>query len=256
MIKRYSGFFGCLFLLLSPNYVAADDARSTLEQWLGTRRVESRERADWTVERELLNDSKQFLDAERERLKELLADLAERQDAVQAERMELGSEREAINATAAIIEAALPELEQQLLRLAKGFPAPLREQVGPLLRRVPANGANSHLGIAERLQNIVGILGEADKFNGTLTLTREIRDEGDSDIPPGEVRTLYIGLSMAYFVDGSGRRAGMGFPGPDGWQWQSADAHATAIRELMDDYEGSGNIRLVRLPAELRNLAD
>ncbi len=256
MTIRYSGFFGCLFLLLSPNYVAADNPRSTLEQWLETRRVESRERADWAVERELLNDSKQFLDAERERLKELLVELAERQDAVQSERMELGAELEAIHATAIIIESALPELEQQLLRLAKGFPNPLREQVGPLLRRVPVNSQSTHLGIAERLQNIVGILGETDKFNGTLTLTREIRDEADSDIPSGEVRTLYIGLSMAYFIDGSGRHAGMGFPGPDGWQWQSADAHSTAIRELMDDYEGSGNIRLVRLPAELRNLLD
>jgi hypothetical protein len=256
MKMRFSGFFGCLFLLMSPNYSIADDARTALEQWLETRRVESRERADWAVERELLTDSDRFLREERERLQALLDELEERQDATETERLELSTEREALDATTAIIETALPALEKQLLRLAGGFPSPLHDQVSPLLRRIPTDDRQSRLGVAERLQNIVGILGEADKFNGTLTLTREIREEADSGIPPGEVRTLYIGMSMAYFIDGSGRRAGMGFPGPDGWEWQATDAHAAAIRDLIDDYEGSGNIRLVRLPAKLRNPAE
>jgi hypothetical protein len=253
MKVQYCGISLCLILLLSPINATIEDSRAALEQWLETRRVESRERADWTVERELLQDSQQFLSAERERLQGLLDELAEQQDMAQTERTDLAQEREQLAASAAIVERALPQLEAQILRLAAGFPRPLREQVQPLLRRIPQEGHRANIGMAERLQNIVGILSEADRFNGNLTLTREIREQGETGMTAAEVRTLYIGLSMAYFVDGSGRNAGIGFPSADGWQWQTMEGHANAIRDLMDDYEGSGIIRLIRLPAKVRN---
>jgi hypothetical protein len=258
MTRQYFSFFAGLILLLSHNHATADNGRAALEQWLETRRVESRERADWKLERELLVDSQRFLHAERERLQELLEDLSQRQDATAMERHRLNAEREGLDATAAAMIKVLPQMEQRLLGLAAGFPDPLRAQLAPLLRRLASaeKPGQVQVGLAERLQNIVGILTEADKFNATLTLTREIRDDLQNGIPAIEVRTLYVGISMAYFVDGSGRHAGVGYPGSHGWQWQVLSNHAVAIGNFIDDYEGSGQIRLVRLPAEIRPFAD
>ena len=77
------------------------------------------------------------------------------------------------------------------------------------------------------MQNVVGILSQADKFNTTLTATSESREiEGGKVV---EVRTLYWGLATAYYVDASGEYAGIGYTGPDGWEWPQIEGKGAAI---------------------------
>ncbi|MDP4880188.1 MAG: DUF3450 domain-containing protein, partial [Opitutales bacterium] len=127
------------------------------------------------------------------------------------------------------------------------LPAPLVNKIKPLIRRLPDDPANTELSLGERVQNIVGILSQADKFNTTITMTSESRTiDGGKTI---EVRTLYWGLAAAYYVDASGEYAGIGKPSKDGWEWPQIKDAGPQIKKLLDVYEGSEDIQFVEVPA-------
>ena len=149
-----------------------------------------------------------------------------------------------------MVEANIGALESQLKRALKKLPEPLIEKIKPLIRRLPEDPSDTDLSLGERVQNIVGILSQADKFNTTITQTNESRKiEGGKTV---EVRTLYWGLAMAYYVDASGQYAGIGVPGPDGWEWPRVDAAGAEIKQLIDVYEGSEDISFVNVPAYIK----
>ena len=79
------------------------------------------------------------------------------------------------DATAAI-DGSIQQLEVQIKRVVKILPTPLVEKIKPLIRRLPEDSAHTKLSLGERVQNIVGILSQADKFNATITQTSESRE--------------------------------------------------------------------------------
>ena len=134
-------------------------------------------------------------------------------------------------------------------RIVKTLPEPLVEKIKPLSRRLPEDSTNTDLSLGERVQNIVGILSQADKFNTTITQTSEAREIDGGKVV--EVRTLYWGLAMAYYVDGSGEYAGIGVPTADGWEWPRIESAGAEIKQLIDVYEGSEDISFVDVPARI-----
>ena len=50
----------------------------------------------------------------------------------------------------------------------------------------------------------------------------------------------------------SGQYAGIGVPGPDGWEWPRVDAAGAEIKQLIDVYEGSEDISFVNVPAYIK----
>jgi hypothetical protein len=129
------------------------------------------------------------------------------------------------------------------------LPTPLVNRIKPLIRRLPDDPANTKLSLGERVQNIVGILSQADKFNTTITQTSESRELDSGTVV--EVRTLYWGLAMAYYVDAAGEYAGIGFLGKDGWEWPQIDGAGPQIKKRLDAYEGSEEIQFVEVPARI-----
>ena len=99
---------------------------------------------------------------------------------------------------------------KKLKKILPILPEPLIEKINPLIRRMPNDSDNTDLSLGQRVQNIVGILSQTDKFNTTITAKREIKafEEGKAV----QVTTLYWGLAMAYYVDDSGKYAGLEFP--------------------------------------------
>ena len=99
------------------------------------------------------------------------------------------------------------------------------------------------------VQNIVGILSQADKFNTTVTLTSDARaiDSGKTV----QVSTIYWGLAMAYYVDDSGSYAGIGYPTADGWEWPQINDAGPQIKQVLEIYDGIADIQFVELPARI-----
>ena len=102
----------------------------------------------------------------------------------------------------------------------------------------------------ERVQILVGVLNELDKFNNAVNVFSEKRKN-----PKGEeaaVETVYVGLGAAYFVNEAGDFAGVGAPGASGWEWTTQNEIASAVREVIRIYRNESTARFVKLPATIR----
>lgn len=224
--------------------------RNTLEQWVETRQIISQEKADWKVEQSIMGDTVKLLTSELERLNAALEELQASATAADEARSTLNQEKERLGAAASVIATQIGELETQMKAIVKTLPLPLVDRIKPLIRRLPEDSAVTSLSIGERVQNIVGILSQADKFNTTITETSESRAiNGGKTV---EVRTLYWGLAAAYYVDASSQYAGYGYPTADGWEWPRLDDQGETIRKLIDVYEGSGEIQFIQIPARIK----
>jgi len=226
-----------------------DGTRAIVERLVSVQRELARTRADWTEEQALLNQSRELLRADLARLRTSLAEFAAETDHTVERTRKLESDREADRAAARAISAALAPLEARLIALAARFPEPLQSTVAPLLRRIPRDPAITQAALGERMQNLVGILSQADQFNRTITRRNEVRSiPGAGEI---EVAVFYWGLGAAYAVDRSGRHAFVGRPAASGWVFESAPDLGDAILRLAAIQEGRREVEFVALPVAL-----
>jgi archaellum component FlaC len=236
----------------SPALQAQDslqETRNVLDQWVETRQITSKEKSDWQLEKSILQDTQGLLTNELERLDEALQSLQTSATAADEDRSKLAAEKEQLNEASAVVESTIGELETQMKEIIKTLPEPLVNKIKPLIRRLPEDSADTKLSLGERVQNIVGILSQADKFNTTITASSESHQLDSGKMV--EVRTLYWGLAMAYYVDASGGYAGIGFPANDGWEWPEIKGAGPAIQHLLGVYEGAEDIQFVEVPARI-----
>jgi len=114
---------------------------------------------------------------------------------------------------------------------------------------MPAPGATSKVTVAERLQNVLGILNEMNKLNGEITVASEIRPLSDGK--PSEVKTVYVGLGQAYFVSAGGE-AGIGRPSQSGWIWQPANELSAQITTVLEILQNKSGPKFVPLPVTIQ----
>jgi hypothetical protein len=209
-----------------------------LDQWVQTRQITSKEKSDGRLEQAILTDTHTHTRTHTRTHKSLSNELTLLY--VKLEELE--------NSTTEADEdrAELTALKEAIVTT---LPTPLVNRIKPLIRRLPDDPANTKLSLGERVQNIVGILSQADKFNTTITQTSESRELDSGTVV--EVRTLYWGLAMAYYVDAAGEYAGIGFLGKDGWEWPQIDGAGPQIKKRLDAYEGSEEIQFVEVPARI-----
>jgi len=141
-------------------------------------------------------------------------------------------------------------LEQRVQELAPSFPPPLADKLSSALKRIPADPANTKMSGLERMQTVVGILNEVDKFNAAITVVSEVQKN-----PAGaevQVETLYLGLAQAYFVDKAGDYAGVGTPAATGWQWTPNNALAGNIQKSIAMYKNAAPADFVSLPVQVK----
>lgn len=251
-VRISKAFLLSIFFAASATHAAdpVGDTRNTLEEWVETRQIISEERADWKVEQSILEDTVALLSGEIERLDNALEDLETSATAADEERSKLNERKERLSAASSVVETIIGDLEAQMKAIVKTLPEPLVEKIKPLIRRLPEDPADTSLSVGERVQNVVGILSQADKFNTTVTQTSESREIDDGKTV--EVRTLYWGLAAAYYVDSSGQYAGYGNPTADGWEWPRLDNAGETIKRLIDVYEGSEEIQFIQVPASIK----
>jgi FtsZ-binding cell division protein ZapB len=230
-----------------------DETRATLEKWVETRQLISKEKSDWETEKQSLQDSIELLKAEIERLDENIARAEEGTTAADIEREKLLAENDTLKQASAAVAGFIAELEASIQALARTFPPELatREGIQILLQRIPRNPQTTRASLSERMLNVVGLLGEAEKFNSTINLSYETRA-----IPTGEtvqVQTLYIGLGQGYYVDATRRFAGILQPSATGWEVTERNDLARVIGDVLDLYEKKKQPpQFVLIPVEIK----
>ena len=243
--------------LLAPGAAAAPESsvdafRAKLEKWVETRQIISEEESEWEVDRETLKATRDLLADEKKALQAEIEEIESASTEADEERRDLLLRRGEFQRAAATMEERIRAMEQEVLSIAPRLPEPLRVKLDLLLVQIPEDPENTKQQLGQRLMNVLGVLAQAEKFNGTATFVGETRavDGGEQKV---QVRTLYWGLGQAIYVDARGETAGIGRPGPDGWVFTDEPDLADDAELLLDIYEGNvDTIEFVNFPVEIR----
>jgi hypothetical protein len=247
-----------IFALLTLAFTAcgAEDAsplartRTTLEQWVETRQLISKTRSDWQTDKETLEQTIQLYERELTSIEEQMSKVSTNSTQVDKERAQAEAQLKSSNESLDRSKQFAAGFEAKVAGLVPQLPAPLQEILKPLLARLPADAANTRMAATERMQVLVGVLNELDKFNNAVNLFSEKRknDKGEEIA----VETVYVGLGAAYFVNDADNFAGTGTPGANGWEWTIKPELASSVREVVRIYRNERTAKFVALPAVIR----
>ncbi|MDZ4198849.1 MAG: DUF3450 family protein, partial [Kiritimatiellia bacterium] len=214
------------------------------------KRLISREKQDWRMNRDVLKDRADLLRGEIESWKEKISQVAQESQNMDRESAELADQKDhLLRTTTGILEIVI-RLEKGVRRLLSRCPEPLQDRVRLLSQRIPEDPQSSRLSLGERAQNVIGILNEMDKFAREITVASEVRE-----VEPGvsaEVTVLYIGLGQAYYCNARRGLAGIGQPGPAGWIWSARNELAGAVSEAVAIYRNEKPAAYILLPVQAR----
>jgi hypothetical protein len=224
---------------------------SLLEQWVETEKTLTKEKFDWEVQKQGLIDLISVYEQELEMLDEQIAEAEEFTSASDEKKSGLLEEQDVFRAIEADLKAIVEEQENRLKGIIARLPAPLQQEIAPLSQRIPEDSEATSLSISQRLQSIVGILTQLDKFNTAVEVVPEQREFESGSLV--QVKTIYFGLGAAYYADNNGSHAGYGRPSEtEGWVWTEDPEIAPEVLKLIAMYEGATTeIEFLPVPVKL-----
>lgn len=223
-----------------------ESARTLLDKWIETERIISAEQNEWKQARGILADRIELVKREIGRLDEQRSEIEKNITEADQKKAEQVGLNEELKEQAGILQGTVVQLEASVRALYARLPETLKAKLLTLYQRIPQNAESSKASLAERFQNILGILNEANKLNNEITVASEVRTLSNGK--PSEVRTLYVGLSQGYYIDAKGDSAGVGRPGKEGWDWKPADKLASEIEAAFTVLQNKEHPRFVELP--------
>ena len=226
-----------------------EETRLTLDKWLETQQIIARERKDWQQGKEILLGRLELVKGEVATLEEKIRQAESGVAEADRKRAELLAENAVLEAATAQLTEAVTGMEGEVRKLFAQLPEPIRARLQPLHQRIPEDASKTRVSPAERFQNVIGILNELNKANNEITVGYEVHTLADGR--PSEVQALYVGLAQAYYVSASGD-AGIGRPGPGGWQWEPSRAIAGDVQKAIEVIQGKHTPVFVPLPVRLQ----
>jgi len=234
----------------SGSKATLDDTRVTMTKWIETQQLIAKERSDWQQGREILKARVELVEKEvaalDSKIKEAKASVAE----TNRKRDELQAESDRLKATADGLASTVVAMEAEVRKLAKVIPDPVRTKLEPLFQRIPADPTKTNASVAERFQNVLGILNEVGKANSEISVSFEVRTLSDGT--SGEVQAIYVGLGQAYYISPKGE-TGVGRPTPDGWKWEKLpDSYNNKVLTALEIIQGKHIPAFVPLPVKIK----
>ena len=227
-----------------------DETRLTLNKWIETQQIISKERNDWQQGKEILQGRIELVGKEVGVLKDRITQSELAVVESNKKRDELVAENDQLKAVTAQLSDAVTTMEDQVRKLAKLMPEPVNAKLLPLMQRMPTDPTNTRVSTAERFQNVLGILNELNKANSEISVSYEIRTLADGS--SSEVQVFYVGLAQAYYISPRGL-SGIGRPTEDGWKWESASAATSSqITQALEIIQGKQTPSFVPLPITIK----
>ncbi len=227
-----------------------EEIRANIDKWVETRQLLAKTRSEWATAKETLQQSIGLIEKEVKLIDERITQTRETASQADRDRLVLLDENERLSKASAAVQAVLADLERQTTNLAAQLPLPLQERIMPLIKRVPNHPDQSRLSVSERMQNIVGILSEVDKFNNAISVFPELRrNSAEVEV---QVKTLYVGLGAAFFADKTGEYGGVGVPTATGWEWTPKPEIAADVARAIAIYENTETAQFVKLPVTVQ----
>jgi hypothetical protein len=226
-----------------------EETRLAMGKWIETQQIISKERNEWQQGKEILVGRLDLVKKEIASLEEKIKQAESSVSDSNSKRDDLLSQNEQLKSAGAQLTDAVVLMEGEIRRLYKTLPEPIQTKLQPLYQRVPEDSATTHVSVAERFQNVLGILNEVNKAGSEITVSYEVHDLADGR--PAEVKAIYVGLAQAYYVSAGGE-AGIGRPGPEGWTWQPSNAIANDVLMALEIIQGKQTPAFVPLPVRLK----
>ena len=238
---------------LSQSVSAQEDdpvrrAQDTLTEWVSVEKQISKDKGDWIAQKEVLSSSIEFMKGEISRLDEEIETARKTASAGEKKRAELNEKKESLDAVTAEVKKAVEGYETTILALSKSWPSAFLESVDVFMKRIPTKELADKVQLTVRLQNVVAILTQFDKFQGIITKVTAVQDVGGVS---REVTTLYYGFAYAYFVDAAGEYAGYGYPTEEGWKWEADASLAADALELVTVFDRGVDAHFIGMPAKI-----
>ena len=224
--------------------------RTALEEYVKTRRIISREKRDWALDKRLLTNQTDVLKRSVTAAEKVIKETNNNREELEKAVAEREAEKARMDAVLGSLEKNLEGVEARVRKLLLRLPERLRSQLQVLIQQIPNEGKQSKLSIDTRYRNVIGILNEANKFNHQIAVFREFHD-----LPSGkkaEASTLYVGLGRAYYVTDDGKEAGVGGPDGDKWIWVAKNDAAPQIAKAIAMFESKEDPGFVPLPLEIK----
>lgn len=229
--------------------VSVDGARAALEKMVETRRITSREQADWDLGRELLQDRIAVVQAEIDILQERVGRTEASISEADRAREELLAENARLRASSAQLVSMVGTVEARTAALLARLPVPIQERVRPLSQRFPDDPEATDLSLSIRFQNVVAVLNEITRFNRELTVTSETRTVSDGITTQDvEVAAMYVGIAYGFYTTVDGRYAGVGTATDGAWRWTARNEAADSVQRAIDILANEGIADFVSLP--------
>jgi FtsZ-binding cell division protein ZapB len=255
--RKYSRIIIFILILAASTQVSQsdsrediDNARQKIESWVETKHIISKEKQDWELGREMLNERISLVQNEIESLREKISQAQESIGDADKKRMKLVEENDKLKSTSDKLGDIVAKLESSTVSLDKKLPDPLRELVKPYSQSIPKSSNETELSLSIRFQNIIGLVNAVNKFNNEISLNSEVRDLPNGD--KAEVTTMYVGLGQAYYVGANNSIAGVGLPSENGWVWESDDKVADKIAEAIKILNNESVASYVPLPIKIK----
>jgi hypothetical protein len=233
----------------TPAGPSLDETRLTLSKWIETQQIISKERNDWQQGKEILQGRIELVGKEVSQLKERIAQSEKAVEESNRKRDDLVAQNAQLKETGAQLADSVTAMEAQVRKLARLAPEGLATKLTPLLQRIPSDASNTRISVAERFQNVLGILNELNKANSEISIAFEIRKLADGS--SSEVQVIYVGLGQAYYLSPRGE-AGIGRPGDNGWTWEPASEQAGPIFTALEVIQGKHPPAFVALPVNIQ----
>jgi hypothetical protein len=233
----------------APPEPTLEKTRMTMDKWIETQQIISKERKDWQQGKEILQGRLELVKREIDTLQQKIKETDTGVGETDSKRKELlAQSKELEDALAQLGETATAQ-ENDIRKLFKQIPEPVQTRLQPLYQRIPEDASKSRVSVAERFQNVLGILNELNKANSEITVNYEVHNLADGK--PAEVQALYIGLAQGYYVSARGE-AGIGRPTAEGWKWEPSKSAARDILTALEILQGKHTPAFVPLPVKLQ----
>ena len=233
-----------------------DELRKSVREWIETMREIQKEEDSWEKDQEVLKGYKEGLEKEIEDLKEQIERAKTERGGAEKEDLEKIAKREAYAKSKEALATGVREIEAGLLERFPLLPPPLTaepktaQMVEELRKDAALTGDGAKEGLARRLNNVLNLLSEVEKFQQTIHLREELHRAPDGR--EYNMKVIYFGMAAAYAVNETGDFALVGMPSEkNGWIFTEKSDLAPGIKELVGVTTGDIDAKFVNLPIDL-----
>ncbi len=162
-------------------------ARDIYKEYIEVRKLIGEEANNWETQKVALGDMISVLKTEITQIEEAMSELKKSSTTADQKRAELAAKLEAGRATSTAFDPQLAKYEASVKALSARMPDMLKRELQPLLVRLPDDPSATRLSYSQRMQTLIGIMAQTDKFNSDLKYISEVKTVGTESF---EVQTI------------------------------------------------------------------